>query len=258
MDLEKGPPETATLEPEVLENAGADGEYAALRRRRAGRPGSRWTGRVGAGVALAVSLAVCTQRSAAGSPMSRVLAPVQAPRDIDPAVPTALEWRPAPPPRTDGPTRVHDPFADRRQVDEMAKALATLRAETPLSAEEAEEAAEAVEEAILARGPPSGVGLTITGAVLVGPGGLGFVSLGLIVRGLSGLCIDNCEERSGPTFTGAGFFTLAGASIAAGIVLLAFGVDRNARWRKWKARMFTPAVQRSAAGTWTLGGGLRF
>jgi hypothetical protein len=228
------------------------------------RRGLMW--RAGPGVAVVVGLALM-QGTAAGSSMRPLLAPAPTSRAIDPAVPTAVEWPPAPP-QAGGPSASRDVDANAPRaldVDEMAEALGTLRKQTAQrsleevdEAEEAEEAAEAAEEALIASGPPRGLGMMIGGGVLIGGVGLGSIVLGFAARALGSLCIDNCDESKGDGPSGIGLFAFAGISIAAGVVLTSVGAYRHVRWRHWRARVGPPTVQRSAAGTWTVGMSLRF
>lgn len=117
--------------------------------------------------------------------------------------------------------------------------------------------------------PPRGVGMIVTGGVLMGPVAIGSVAIGLLVRSLRDVgCVGGCDtdadtvapQREQSSTAGLGLFVFGGLAFIGGATLLGVGLHRNVRWRRWRdgQRVLTPGVGRTALGTWTPGLTLRF
>lgn len=190
------------------------------------------------GLVIAVAVAPCR-----GEARQAVASGTEG-RAIDAAVPTAVAWRPRPPPPPPLGSPADDPIT---QV--MEGRAAQRRASATASAPE---------------GPPRGIGMMITGGALIFPGGLAWISFGLVIRSFASVgCFTECDGSDARSDSGGGggvgLITLGGLSIATGIGLLALGANRNSQWRSWKKQQTAaPTVSRSALGTWSAGVVLRF
>lgn len=103
-----------------------------------------------------------------------------------------------------------------------------------------------------------GLGMLITGAILTGGLGLPLTVGGTVII-VGSKSTGNDTIQAGGSFLGGFTLVLGIINLAVGVPLLGVGASRYSKWRKWKsAHAFTPAVGRTAFGTYTPGVALRF
>jgi hypothetical protein len=103
--------------------------------------------------------------------------------------------------------------------------------------------------------PPTGIGLLVTGATMIG--GIGAPLL--VTGAVYGAMLDRATDSDAGQIVAAPLLVSGAVMAGIGAPLLALGLRRVVRHRRWqRAHAWRPGLGRSAHGGWTAGFALRF